>query len=95
MAQLEHIEAIEKRLWSAADTHYTRAVAGDRIMKEIAVLEDLRAVRRRLAQEQKLDVKAYAAMLREVAHASPGHYVTAPVLPSLESIPRHKPRSAG
>jgi hypothetical protein len=29
-------------------------------MKEIAVLEDLRAIRRRLAQEQKLDVKAYA-----------------------------------
>jgi hypothetical protein len=53
-------------------------------MKEIAVIEELRAVRKRLANEQELDVHRYAAMLREVGKASPAEYVSEPFLPRIE-----------
>ena len=53
-------------------------------MKEIPLIEELRATRQRLAQEQALDVQRYAAMLRDVARTSPGDYVTEPFLPQPE-----------
>lgn len=56
-------------------------------MTEIPLIEELRAIRQRLAQEQNFDVQRYAAMLREVARTSPGDYVTEPFLPQIE-LPR-------
>ena len=53
-------------------------------MKDIPLIEELRGIRQRLAQEQELDIERYAAMLREVAKTSPGEYVTEPFLPQAE-----------
>jgi hypothetical protein len=64
-------------------------------MKEIPLIEELRAVRQRLAQEQDFDVQRYAAMLREVATTSPGDYVTAPFLPRSESQLDVRTKNAG
>ena len=50
-------------------------------MKDVPLIDELRAVRSRLAQEQGLDAQRYAAMLREVAQTSPGQYVREPLLP--------------
>jgi hypothetical protein len=49
-------------------------------MKDIPLIDELRAIRRRLAEEQELDMDRYAEMLREVARTSPGEYVTEPIL---------------
>lgn len=54
-------------------------------MKNIPLIDELRAVRKRLAQEQELDVDRYATMLRDVARTSPGDYVTEPFLPAVEA----------
>jgi hypothetical protein len=54
-------------------------------MKNLPALDELRAIRRQLAQEQEFDVKKYAATLREVARVLPGDYVTQPILPPVES----------
>jgi hypothetical protein len=53
-------------------------------VKEIPLIEELRAVRKRLAQEQDFDVERYATMLREVAQTLPGIYVTEPILPQSQ-----------
>jgi hypothetical protein len=53
-------------------------------MTDIPLIEELRAIRQRLALEQGLDVQRYAAMLREVAQTSPGKYVAEPFLPHPE-----------
>jgi len=50
-------------------------------MKNVPLIDELRAVRQRLAEEQELDVDRYAAMLREVAQTLPGNYVREPLLP--------------
>jgi hypothetical protein len=67
-----------------AGIDHTRSIVGDRAMKDIPLIEELRAIRQRLAQEQELDVERYAAMLREVARISPGDYVAEPFLPVAE-----------
>ncbi len=53
-------------------------------MKDIPLIDELRAIRQRLAQEQKLDIQRYVAMLREVAQTLPGNYVSDPCLPGTE-----------
>ena len=60
-------------------------------MKDIPLIDELRAVRQRLAEEQAMDVERYAAMLRQVARNLPGDYVTEPFLPPLE--PPHETRA--
>ena len=64
-------------------------------MKDIPLIEELRAVRQRLAQEQELDVQRYAAMLRQVAQTTPGNYVTKPFLPQAELALDAGTRNAG
>jgi hypothetical protein len=54
-------------------------------MKDVPLLDELRATRHRLAQELELDAERYAAMLRGVAQASAGEYVTEPLLPPASS----------
>jgi hypothetical protein len=54
-------------------------------MKNVPVLDELREIRRRLAQEQGFDVERYAAMLREAAQKNPGDYLTQPLLPPAET----------
>ncbi len=54
-------------------------------MKNVPLIDELRAVRQRLAREQEFDVEKYAAMLREVARILPGDYLTQPVLPPMEA----------
>ena len=49
-------------------------------MMHIPLIDELRAIRRRLAEEQELDVERYAAMLREVGRTSPVRYVTEPLV---------------
>ena len=58
-------------------------------MKNVPLLDELREIRRRLAQEQEFDVERYAAMLRDVARSQPGRYLTQPILPAA------KPRRDG
>lgn len=48
-------------------------------MIEIAPIEELREVRRRLSEVERGDVAKYAAMLRQVAKQLPGEYVSAPL----------------
>ncbi len=50
-------------------------------MKDVPLLDELRATRRRLAEELELDAERYAAMLCGVAQTSAGKYVTEPFLP--------------
>jgi hypothetical protein len=50
-------------------------------VKDVPLLDELRAIRRRLAEEVELDAERYAAMLRSVAQASAGEYVYKPFLP--------------
>jgi hypothetical protein len=78
-----------------AGIDHTCSIVGDRAMKEIPLIEELRAIRQRLAQEQNLDVLRYAAMLREVARTSPGTYVTEPFLPQAEFPPDDEVKHAG
>ena len=52
-------------------------------MKNLPLIEELRAIRQRLANEQNLDVARYAAMLQQVGEALPGDYVTEPFLPPI------------
>ena len=58
-------------------------------MKNLPLIDELRAICQRLAQEQGSDVERYAAMLREVSRSLPGRYVTQPVLPAVEVPPRN------
>lgn len=53
-------------------------------MKNVPMLDELRDIRRRLAQEQEFDVERYAAMIREVARNQPGRYLTQPILPDAQ-----------
>jgi len=64
-------------------------------VKNVPLIEELHAIRRRLAQEQEFDVEKYAAMLREVARNLPGDYRTQPVLPGAEPPPIDDVRHAG
>jgi hypothetical protein len=50
-------------------------------MKDVPLLDELRATRRRLAKALDVDAERYAAMLRGVAQTSAGEYVTEPLLP--------------
>ena len=50
-------------------------------MIHVPLVEELRAIRRRLSEEAGLDVEKYAAMLRLVADDSKASYVTKPLLP--------------
>lgn len=47
----------------------------------ILPLEELREIRRKLAEENGLDVKRYAAMLAKMAEAELGAYVDKPRVP--------------
>jgi hypothetical protein len=49
-------------------------------LKAILLIDELRDIRRQLAEEQMLDVERYADMLRRVADASPGRYVNKPLV---------------
>jgi hypothetical protein len=64
-------------------------------MMDVPLIEELRAIRQRLAQEQAFDVERYAAMLREIATTSPGDYVTEPCLPRVESPMDGEAKNAG
>ncbi|HKI35557.1 MAG TPA: hypothetical protein VKA46_27115 [Gemmataceae bacterium] len=64
-------------------------------MKNVPLIDELRAVRQRLAEEQELDVDRYAAMLREVAQTLPGNYLCKPLLPSAASYEDALTRDAG
>ena len=64
-------------------------------MKPIAIIEELRDIRRRLAEEQSLDVERYAEMLSYVAQMSPGKYVRKPLVPQGERMADRKAKSAG
>ena len=50
-------------------------------MKPLLVIDELREIRKQLAEEHMLDVERYAAMLRKMADASPGTYVDKPLVP--------------
>ncbi len=52
-------------------------------MKNLPLIDELRAIRQRLAEEQNLDVARYAAMLQQVGQGLPGDYVTEPFLPPI------------
>jgi hypothetical protein len=52
-------------------------------MNNVPLIDELRAIRQRLAEEQDLDVARYAAMLRKVGEGCPGTYVSAPFLPPV------------
>lgn len=45
-------------------------------MIEIPLIDELREIRRRLSEANSTDPSRYAAMLRQVAQALPGTYVT-------------------
>jgi hypothetical protein len=64
-------------------------------MNDIPLIDELRAIRRRLAQELECDVERYAAMLGEVAQTLPGSYVTDPLLPPSDPSAPTRPREAG
>jgi hypothetical protein len=59
------------------------------------VIDELRAIRQRLSQQQEYDVEKYAAMLCEVARSLPGEYVRQPVLPVTEPLDGADIRHAG
>ncbi len=59
-------------------------------MKDVPLLDELRATRRRLAEELELDAERYAAMLRGVAQTSAGEYVTEPFLPPDDKVGRFR-----
>ena len=61
--------------------HHTSTVTGNRTMKNVPLIDELRAIRQRLAEEQELDVDRYAAMLQQVAQTLPGDYLREPFLP--------------
>jgi len=64
-------------------------------MKDVPLIDELRETRRRLAEEQGLDVDRYAAMLQEVARSLPGDYLRKPLLPPAPSPADTPARSAG
>ncbi len=54
-------------------------------MINVPLLDELRAIRARLAEEQELDVERYAAMLGALAKNSGATYITEPFLPPPSS----------
>jgi hypothetical protein len=64
-------------------------------LKSIILVDELRDIRRQLAEEQLLDVERYAAMLRKVADASPGKYVDKPLVPQGVVSAKLQEKSAG
>ena len=52
-------------------------------MNNVPLIDELRAIRQRLAEEQDLDVARYAAMLRKAGEGCPGTYVSEPFLPPV------------
>ena len=56
-------------------------------MTDILVIEELRAARRRLAEQCGSDVQRYAVMLQELSRALPGVYVNQPLLPPPSPVP--------
>ena len=54
-------------------------------MKDVPLLDELRATRRRLAEELELDAERYAAMLRDGGRLLAGEYVNKPMLPPASS----------
>lgn len=53
-------------------------------MQNVPTIDELRATRLRLAEQQQFDVEKYAAMLRDVAQTLPGDYLTEPLLPPAQ-----------
>ena len=64
-------------------------------MKNVPLIDELRAIRQRLAEEQELDVQRYAAMLQQVAQTLPGDYRREPFLPPAASDKDASVREAG
>jgi hypothetical protein len=64
-------------------------------VKAILLIDELRDIRRRLAEEQMLDFERFAAMLRKVADASPGTYVSKPLAPQRVRPADVQAQSAG
>jgi hypothetical protein len=64
-------------------------------MKNVPLLDELREIRRRLAQEQDFDVENDAAMLREVGRSQPGRYQTRPIVPHSQPLRGGDIRPAG
>lgn len=54
---------------------------------EIPLVDELREIRRRLAEQCGGDVHRYAAMLQEVSDTLPGVYVKQPLLPPQSPVP--------
>ena len=64
-------------------------------MRPIPLIDELREIRRQLAEEQMHNVERYATMLRKVADATPGTYIDKPLVPA-GLRPDHVPaKSAG
>ena len=64
-------------------------------MIDIPLLDELRAIRRRLSLEQGLDVHRYAEMLRQFERTLPGKYITEPTLPQVAPLTESKVKHAG
>jgi hypothetical protein len=64
-------------------------------VKPIPIIDELRDIRRRLAEEQRLDVERYAEMLSNVAQRLRGNYVKKPLVPQGERLADRKAKSAG
>ena len=56
-------------------------------MIEIPLIDELREVRRKLAEACQGDVVRYAQMLRERSQLKPEDYVTKPLLPPRQEQP--------
>jgi hypothetical protein len=63
------------------------AIVGDASMKDVPILNELRGIRRRLAEQCGHDVHCYAAMLQEFSDTLPGVYVNRPLLLPQSPVP--------
>jgi hypothetical protein len=62
-------------------------------MIDVPLIDELREVRRRLADGSQGDVVLYAQMLREKSRVKPGNYVSRPLLPPRPETPPSLPEN--
>ncbi len=60
-------------------------------MIDVPLIDELREVRRRLADGAQGDVVLYAQMLREKSRVKPDNYVSRPLLPPRPEVPASSP----